>query len=170
MAQNHSPTWDWKFGNLCQMIWKTFQDSMPSKKPLKNGSDMLAHVSFVEPTSIRLVLFNLWMQNQLFLHGFYLSSSIYLSIHGSRTIVPEENCSPTLILTLTLNQTLTLTEGQFSSGAIVQTPYIYIYIYIYIYVYISALKITAGQRSLTVITAFVTVENHHSMITMTTNT
>ena len=29
-----------------------------------------------------------------------------------------------LILTLTLNQTLTLTEGQFSSGAIVQTPYI----------------------------------------------
>ena len=35
-------------------------------------------------------------------------------IQGSRTIAPEENCLLTLILTLTLNQTLTLTRGQFS--------------------------------------------------------
>ena len=51
--------------------------------------------------------------------------SIFLSIvfAGSRTIAPEENCPPTLILTLTLNQTLILTGGQFSSGAIVRTPF-----------------------------------------------
>ena len=41
---------------------------------------------------------------------------------GSRKIDPEENCAPTLILTLTLNQTLILTGAQFSSGAIVRTP------------------------------------------------
>ena len=34
--------------------------------------------------------------------------------NSSSSIVPEENCPPTLILTLTLNQNLTLTEGQFS--------------------------------------------------------
>ena len=44
-------------------------------------------------------------------------------ILGSRTIAPEENCLLTLILTLTLNQTLTLNRGQFSSGAVVQTPH-----------------------------------------------
>ena len=33
---------------------------------------------------------------------------------GSRKIAPEENCPPALILTLILNQTLTLTGGQFS--------------------------------------------------------
>ena len=37
----------------------------------------------------------------------------YLSI-GSRKIAPEENCPPALILMLMLNQTLTLTGGQFS--------------------------------------------------------
>ena len=41
---------------------------------------------------------------------------------GSRTIASEQNCPKTLILTLTLTQALTLTEGQFSSGAIVGTP------------------------------------------------
>ena len=36
---------------------------------------------------------------------------------SSRTIAPEENCPPTLILTLTLNQTLTLTgEGAIFLG------------------------------------------------------
>ena len=35
---------------------------------------------------------------------------------GSRAIAPEENCPPTIILTLTLNQTLTLTGGQFPRG------------------------------------------------------
>ena len=44
---------------------------------------------------------------------------------GSRTITPEENCPPpTLKLTLILIQTLTLTGGQFSSGAIVRIPLI----------------------------------------------
>ena len=42
--------------------------------------------------------------------------------NGSSTIAPEENCPPNLILTLTLNQTLTLTGGQFFSGAIVRAP------------------------------------------------
>ena len=42
--------------------------------------------------------------------------------YGSRKIAPEENCPLALILTLILNQTLTLTGGQFSSGAIFQTP------------------------------------------------
>ena len=78
MAQNHSPTWDRKFGNLCQVIWKTFHHSQPSKKPLNNGSHMLVHVGFVEPTSIRLVSFNLWIQNQLFLHGFLV---LYMYIY-----------------------------------------------------------------------------------------
>ena len=80
MAQNHSPTWDRKFGNLYQVIWKTFHPSQPSKKLLNNGSHMLVHVSFVEPTPVRSVSFNLWIQNRLFLHGF-LVSSIYLSIY-----------------------------------------------------------------------------------------
>ena len=42
--------------------------------------------------------------------------------NGSRTSAPEENCPQTLILTLNLNQTLTLTMGQLSSGGIVGTP------------------------------------------------
>ena len=33
---------------------------------------------------------------------------------GARKIAPDENCPPALILTLILNQTLTLTGGQFS--------------------------------------------------------
>ena len=37
-------------------------------------------------------------------------------IDSSRKIDPEENCPPALILTLILNQTLTLTGGQFSTG------------------------------------------------------
>ena len=38
---------------------------------------MFVHMlGFVVPTSIRLVSFNLWIQNQLFLHGF-LVLSIY---------------------------------------------------------------------------------------------
>ena len=41
---------------------------------------------------------------------------------GSRKIAPEENCPPALILTLILNQILTLTGGQFASGAIFRTP------------------------------------------------
>ena len=41
---------------------------------------------------------------------------------GSRTITPEENCPPTLKLTLTLNQTLTPTGEQFSSLAILRIP------------------------------------------------
>ena len=40
----------------------------------------------------------------------------------SRTIAPEENCPPTLKLTLKLNQTLTPTMGQFLSLAIVRIP------------------------------------------------
>ena len=43
------------------------------------------------------------------------------ALKGSRTIAPEEDCLPTLILTIILNQTLTLTGGQFSLGAIVRT-------------------------------------------------
>ena len=57
---------------------------------------------------------------------FEMVSSRYYDyvILASRTTAPEENCSPpTLILTPTLNQTLTLTMGQFSSGEIVRTPY-----------------------------------------------
>ena len=37
-------------------------------------------------------------------------------------IAPEENYPQALILTLIVNQTLTLTGGQFSSGAIFWTP------------------------------------------------
>ena len=43
----------------------------------------------------------------------FIKSAFYIW-RGSRTIAPEENCPPTLILTLTLNQTQTLTGGQFS--------------------------------------------------------
>ena len=44
--------------------------------------------------------------------------------NGSRKIVPEENPPPALILTLIVNQNLTLTVGQFSSGAIFRTPFL----------------------------------------------
>ena len=36
--------------------------------------------------------------------------------HGYRKISPEENGTPALILTLILNQTLTLTGGNFPRG------------------------------------------------------
>ena len=39
---------------------------------------------------------------------------------GSRTIVPEKNCPPTLILSLIQTQIITLTGGQFPLGAIVR--------------------------------------------------
>ena len=61
--------------------------------------------------------------------SFYLLKFIKILIFrwhfptGSRTIAPEENCPTTLILTLTLNQTLTLTKRQFSSWAIFWTPF-----------------------------------------------
>ena len=42
--------------------------------------------------------------------------------NGSRKIAPKENGPPALILTLILNQALTLTGVQFSSGAIFRTP------------------------------------------------
>ena len=39
---------------------------------------------------------------------------------GSRTIVPEKNCPPTLILSLIQTQIITVTGGQFPLGAIVR--------------------------------------------------
>ena len=36
-----------------------------------------------------------------------------LIVYGSWKIAPEENCPPALILTLIVNQTLTLTGGNF---------------------------------------------------------
>ena len=43
------------------------------------------------------------------------------------TIAPEEKCTPTLKITPTLTKTLTLslTGGQFSSGAIVRIPFVH---------------------------------------------
>ena len=38
----------------------------------------------------------------------------WFELNGSRKIAPEENYPPALILALILNQTLTLTGGQFS--------------------------------------------------------
>ena len=73
MAQNLSPTWDRKSGDLHQVIWKSFHHSQPSKKPLNNGGHMLVHMGFVEPTSITLVSFNLWIQGCLvFLFSLYM--------------------------------------------------------------------------------------------------
>ena len=43
--------------------------------------------------------------------------------HGSRTTDPQENYPPTLKLTLTVAQTLTLTGDQFSSGEIVRISF-----------------------------------------------
>ena len=58
---------------------------------------------------------NVGKNNIYFLIFFYIKN-------GSRKIAPEKNCPPALILTLILNQTLTLTGTQFSSGAIFRTP------------------------------------------------
>ena len=65
-----------KIWQLIPSDMKNFHHSQSSKKPLNNVSHMLVHVGFVEPTSTRLVSFNLWIQGQLFLHGF-LVLSIY---------------------------------------------------------------------------------------------
>ena len=47
-----------------------------------------------------------------------LIKNIVVLLNSSRKIAPEENCPPALILTLIVNQTLNLTGGQFSQGAI----------------------------------------------------
>ena len=71
-------------------------------------------------------------------------SRVFRKIEGKRIITPKQthkhmplacnsyklltglqNCPPTLIQTLTLNQNLTLNGEEFSSGAIVRTPLIY---------------------------------------------
>ena len=46
----------------------------------------------------------------------FLEKSSIILLIGSRKIAPKENCPPALIITLILNQTLTLTGRQFSSG------------------------------------------------------
>ena len=43
-------------------------------------------------------------------------------MYGSSKIAPEEDCPPALILTLILNQTLTMTGEQFFSGTIFRIP------------------------------------------------
>ena len=56
---------------------------------------------FASKTQVLIELFmQHWIDNNLIVHN------------GSKTIVPEENCPPTVILILTLNQTLTLTVGR----------------------------------------------------------
>ena len=66
-----------------------------------------------------------------------------------RTIASEENCSKTSILTLTLNQTPTLTGGQFSSGNNCPGAAKYIYssynhiTLSYLYIYCSCIEITS---------------------------
>ena len=47
----------------------------------------------------------------------FLEKSSIILLIGSRKITPKENCPPALIITLILNQTLTLTGGQFSRHA-----------------------------------------------------
>ena len=62
-------------------------------------------------------------KNQIF-HVFDLLFIDEHSFQGSRTIAAEKKCPLALILTLTLNQTLTLIGGQFSLGAIVRIPFL----------------------------------------------
>ena len=50
---------------------------------------------------------------------FYISN---YSLKSSKMIAHQENCPPTVKLTLTVIQTLTLIRGKFSSGAIVRIP------------------------------------------------
>ena len=52
-----------------------------------------------------------------------LIKNIVVLLNSSRKIAPEENCPPALILTLIVNQTLNLTGGQFSQGAIFRAPF-----------------------------------------------
>ena len=83
--------------------------------------------NFVIPLNYNVNYFSCWSKCLKQSHEFsyndvYLPWIIYL---GSRKIAPEENCPSALILTLMLNQILTLTGGQFSSGIIFRTPFIY---------------------------------------------
>ena len=55
------------------------------------------------------------MEDQIWLPEKYSMKNSY-NKNGSRKIAPQENCPAALILMLILNQTLTLTGGQFSSG------------------------------------------------------
>ena len=50
------------------MIWKTFQHSQPSKILSNSGNHIFLHV--VDSTSIGLVSFSIWMQNEFFLRIF----------------------------------------------------------------------------------------------------
>ena len=59
---------------------------------------------------------------EIFKNTFFYSTPRVVDFYDEQ-ISPEENFPPTLILTLTLNETLTLTRGQFSSGAIFRTPF-----------------------------------------------
>ena len=124
MAQNHSPTWKRKFGNWCQVIWKTFHYLQPSKKPLKNGSHILVHVGFVEPTSIRLVSFNLWLQNQRFLHGFLVLST-YMCMY---VYVCKYVCACVCVIVYICMYVCIYI-------CVCVCVYVCIYIYIYVYLY-----------------------------------
>ena len=55
-------------------------------------------------------------RNKTFPAVCYFTWKLQLVPNGPRTIAPEENCPPTPILTLTLNQTLTLPGGNLPRG------------------------------------------------------
>ena len=96
------------------------------KKALNSGSHMLVHVSFVEPTSIRFVSFNLWMQNQLFLHSFLVLSIYNIYVCVCVCICIYEGVCMYIYVCVCV----------YMHVRVYACVYIYIYIYIYIYLYI----------------------------------
>ena len=72
-----------------------------------------------------------WFSLKIKLDRFIICERSFLYVtFGSRTIAPQESCPPTLILTLTLNQTLTLTGGNFPRGQLSGHRYFHIIILI----------------------------------------
>ena len=102
------------------------------KKALNSGSHMLVHVSFVEPTSIRFVSFNLWMQNQLFLHSFLVLSIYNIFVCVCVCICIYEGVCMYIYVCVCVCICMYLYMCVF----IYIYTYIYIYIYIFIYMYI----------------------------------
>ena len=103
--------------NFCSMMSEECRNSFMTEVPIIYFIVVICKnfrfASTINSTNNKLLL---WLT----LIQCHICTSCHLTNYSSRATASGENCLQNLILTL--NQTLTHTEGQFCSGKIVQTP------------------------------------------------